>query len=66
MQVDTTWNMTSLVLTRAERQDAGQYSLTLENPHGAATLKAEVIVVGEALVFLTSYLLRYVLSLPSS
>ena len=47
VQVDTTWNMTSLALTRAERQDAGEYSVTLENQHGAATLKANVIVVGK-------------------
>ena len=47
VQVDTTWNMTSLALTRTERQDAGEYSVTLENQHGAATLKANVIVVGK-------------------
>ena len=46
VQVETTWNMTSLLVSRAERQDAGQYSLTLENNYGSSTLNVEVIVIG--------------------
>lgn len=46
---ETIHNMTSLVFHRVEREDAGEYSLTLGNSHGSNTLKVKVIVLGKFL-----------------
>ena len=50
LKVDSIYNMTSLVLGHAEKGDAGTYSLTLNNPHGTATLNVKVTVLGESFI----------------
>ena len=44
---DTIYNMTSMTIKRAEMDDAGLYSVHLNNPFGTTTLDIEVIVLGE-------------------
>ena len=47
IQLDTVYNMTSLTITKAEKSDAGTYSLHLDNPFGSARLDVKVIVLGK-------------------
>ncbi len=47
IRIDNIYNMSSLLISKAEKEDAGEYSLTLENPFGKATLKVKVIVLGK-------------------
>ena len=56
IRVDTIWNMTSLCITRAERGDAGDYSLSLENQHGVSTFKVKIIVLGEWKIYISQLL----------
>lgn len=46
VRVETIHNLTSLVISRAERSDAGTYSLTLDNQFGTSNLTVKVIVLG--------------------
>lgn len=46
IKLDTVHNMTSLMITKAEKSDAGTYSLSLDNPFGSAHLNVRVIVLG--------------------
>ena len=57
IRVDTVYNMTSLVITKAEKSDAGTYSLHLDNPFGSANLNIRVIVLGETIfsAFVTTH-----------
>ncbi len=48
--MDSIHNMTSLCIGRAELDDAGTYSLTMENTHGKVSLNIKVIVVGKCLL----------------
>ena len=45
---ETIYNMTSLTLSRAELDDAGSYSLTLENNFGSAQINIKVVVLGKS------------------
>ena len=47
LAVDTIRGMTSLCIGRAEPQNAGKYSVTLENLYGKVTLAVNVTVLGE-------------------
>ena len=42
---ETIYGMTALTISRAKRGDAGNYTLTLENPFGKATLTIKVKVI---------------------
>ena len=46
-KVDTIYNMTSMIIARAEKPDAGTYTLVLENGFGKATFSVPVIVLGK-------------------
>ncbi len=46
IKLDTVYNMTSLVISKAEQADAGTYSLNLDNPFGSAKLNIRVVVLG--------------------
>ena len=46
IKVDTIYNMASLSIGRAEFDDAGEYSLVLDNIHGNVRLNIKVIVLG--------------------
>ena len=46
VRVETIYNLTTLVLSRAERSDAGTYTLSLENQLGTSNLTVKVIVLG--------------------
>ena len=46
-KVDVINGMTSLTISKAARSDTGKYELNLENKHGKATFKLEVVVLGE-------------------
>ena len=62
IQVDTIYNMTCLVISRAERQDAGEYSLTVENAHGSATFRVKVIVLGKCYFYLCLFTVEIVIN----
>ena len=47
IKVDTIYNMASLSIGRAQYDDAGDYSLLLDNIHGNVRLMIKVIVLGE-------------------
>ena len=47
VHVETIHNLTSLVISRAERTDAGTYTLSLENQFGTSNLSVKVIVLGK-------------------
>ena len=44
---ETIYNMTSLTISRAELDDAGSYTLLLENNFGSAQISIKVIVLGK-------------------
>jgi titin len=46
VRVETIHNLTTLVISQADRSDAGTYTLTLENQFGTSNLTVQVIVVG--------------------
>jgi hypothetical protein len=46
VRVETIYNLTTLVISRAERSDAGTYTLSLENQFGTSNLTVQVIVLG--------------------
>ena len=46
VRVETTHNLTTLVISRAERSDAGTYTLCLENQFGTSNLTVQVTVLG--------------------
>jgi Immunoglobulin I-set domain len=46
IRVETIHNLTTLVISRAERSDAGTYTLSLENQFGTSNLTVQVIVLG--------------------
>ena len=46
VRVETIYNLTTLVISRAERSDAGTYTLTLENQLGSSNLTVQVSVLG--------------------
>ena len=46
MHVDNVFNATSLLIGRAERDDSGTYTVTLENSFGTLTTNVKVIVKG--------------------
>jgi len=48
VRVETTHNLTTLVISRAERSDAATYSLSLDNQLGSAHLAVQVVVLGTA------------------
>ena len=52
---ETIYNMTSLMISRAELEDAGTYTLLLENNFGSAQLSVKVIVLGKATYFIIFY-----------
>jgi titin len=56
LHVDTVYNLTALSINRASRDDAGSYSLTLENQFGGATLNIDVIVLGKYFVMICVFL----------
>ena len=43
--VDTIQNMTSMTIKKAQKSDAGKYTLTLENEFGQATFSIEIVIV---------------------
>ena len=47
ISLDTVYNMASLTITKAQKADAGTYSLHLDNPFGSAHLNVKVIVLGK-------------------
>jgi len=47
VRVETIYNLTTLVISRAERSDAGTYTLSLENQLGTSNLTVQVIVLGK-------------------
>ena len=49
LHVDTVYNLTTLTISRATRDDAGHYTLTLENQFGSGTLNIQVVVLGRYL-----------------
>ena len=51
MKVDTINNMTSLCLSHVVTDDAGDYTLTLENDFGKGTYNVKVKVLGKLLLF---------------
>ena len=46
VRVETIYNLTTLVISRAERSDAGTYTLSLENQFGTSNLTVQVVVLG--------------------
>ena len=46
IKVDTIYNMASLSIGRCEFDDAGEYSLALDNIHGTVRLNIKVTVLG--------------------
>ena len=48
VRVETAYNLTTLVVSRAERSDAGTYTLSLENQLGSSNLTVQVVVLGES------------------
>lgn len=48
MEVDTIVNMTTVRLGKVIRTDAGEYTLTLENPVGKTSLTITLNVLGES------------------
>ena len=47
MEVQTIHNMTTVRLAKVVRSDTGEYTLTLENPVGKATLTIKMNVLGK-------------------
>jgi len=47
VRVETIYNLTTLVISRAERSDAGTYTLSLDNQLGTSHLSVQVIVLGK-------------------
>jgi titin len=45
---DTIFNMTSLTMSKVVPKDAGEYSVTLENPHGKCNFCVKLIIVGKS------------------
>ena len=43
---DTIWGMTSMCMSKLAKSDAGEYNITLENPHGKISLNIKLIVLG--------------------
>ena len=52
MEVETIRNMTTVRLAKVVRSDTGEYTLTLENTVGKATLTIKMNVLGKASGFL--------------
>jgi len=50
VRVETIHNLTTLVISRAERSDAGTYTLALENQFGTSHLTVQVTVLGTILL----------------
>lgn len=46
MKYDIIYNMTSFTLAKAQRKDAGDYSVTLENEFGKGKITVKIIVLG--------------------
>ena len=47
IKIDSGYNLASLLIAKAEKQDAGTYTLHMDNPFGSATLNVKVIVLGK-------------------
>jgi len=47
VHVETIHNLTTLVISRAERSDAGTYTLNLDNQFGTSHLTVQVTVLGQ-------------------
>ena len=45
-KTDTIRNMSSLTISKAQRSDKGNYSLTLENQYGKTSFSFELVVLG--------------------
>ena len=54
LTVDTIRNMTSLCIGHAQAQNAGKYTVNLENPYGKETLTLSVIVLCKLSFYLRS------------
>lgn len=65
VHVETIHNLTSLIISRAARSDAGTYSLTLGNQFGSSNLSVKVIVLG-MLIFERSFFPLIIISYISS
>ena len=46
-KTDNIYNMTSMTMAKILKTDAGEYNLTLSNPHGKVTWSVKLIVLGE-------------------
>ena len=53
IKVDSINNMTSLSLGHAKLKDAGNYRLSLDNPHGSVHLDIKVKVIGTVLIVIS-------------
>jgi len=53
VRVETIHNLTTLVISRAERSDAGTYTLSLENQLGTSKLTVQVTVLGKSLAIVS-------------
>lgn len=50
LRIDVIKNMTSLIVSRAVKKDAGTYKLTLENKFGKVILSVKIKVMGKLLL----------------
>ena len=57
---ETSKTVTSLILAKVIRKDAGRYKVSLENEHGKASFGIKVIVIGETFSFSLLTLLKRV------
>ena len=59
LHIDSIHNMTSLVIGRAAMDDAGTYTLHLNNPFGSSKLTIQVIVLGKDCCLIIGITIRY-------
>jgi len=59
VRVETIYNLTTLVISRAERSDAGTYTLSLENQFGTSNLTVQVTVLGKIRKYISQSPLAY-------